>query len=520
MEPRWLSHLMEPRAYPQGTGSVELVQTHISWVFITDNLVFKVKKPVDFGFLDFTTLEKRRHYCEEEVRLNRRLCPAIYKGVWAIVEQDGGYVLVEAPGDREVVEWAVAMERMPTDGLMTALIQEGRLTTSHLDRVVSRLVPFYKEADGEPEVVRHGTLEAVKFNTDENFQQTEEFVGGLISRDHFQHIQDFTQWFYSDKGELFAARIEAGMVRDCHGDLYSANICFDEDGGEVYIFDCIEFNRRFRCGDVASDAAFLAMDLDFHGMPHYSARFTEELASGLGDSGMAEVLDFYKCYRAYVRGKIGCFTWASPGIGEEAKERAARDAKRYFRLALRYAGGLSGRPCLYLFIGPSGTGKSTVAQAFASRKGLPVFNSDRVRKEAVAGLSATEKRTEPLGQGIYSKEMTERTYRLLHQAAGRRLVVGEDAVIDATYTSSGTRREAAELASAAGADLRVFLCHAPEEVVKTRLEARAQEESVSDGRWEIYLAQRGNFDHVPEFPALQRIDTSRELSAVLEAIGP
>ena len=517
-QPPWLPHLSQPTAYPGPVTSVELVQTHISWVFITDSMVFKLKKPVDFGFLDFTTLDKRRHFCQEEVRLNRRLCPSIYKGVWAVVEEGGSYRLVEESRGRPVAEWAVAMERMDTRGIMTSLLEEGRLEWGHLERVVERLVPFYRGAEGGPEVERYGRLDAVRFNTDENFQQTREFVGKLISSQEYQAIQGYTDGFYARRARLFQERVEQGAVRDGHGDLYSANICFDETRGEVFIFDCIEFNRRFRCGDWASDAAFLAMDLDFHGLPHLSRRLVEALAQGLEDPTMEEVIPFYKCYRAYVRGKIGCFTWAAPGIAPEEREQWADRARRYFRLALRYAGGLERRPNLYLFMGPTGSGKSTVASLLGERLRVPVFNSDGVRKEMVARIPATQRCLEPVGQGIYSPEMTLRTYRLLHQQAGARLMVGEDAVIDATYTSPEMRREVVELAAAAGARLRPILCQAPEEEVRRRLQERMAGESVSDGRWEIYLAQRPAFRELPEFSRVERLNTTAPPQELVEAL--
>ncbi len=517
--PPWLDALMGPEAYPVEVSRVELVQTHISWVFITDTMVFKLKKPVDFGFLDFTTLEKRRHFCQEEVRLNRRLCPTIYKGVWTVVRaEDGSFRMVEEPGRSQVVEWAVAMERMDTRGIMSALIEEGRLGWNHLSKVVERLVPFYRDAAGGPEVERYGELEAVRFNTDENFEQTREFIGKLIDHDTFTAINEFTDRYYRERADFFEERIKKGMIRDGHGDLYSANICFDQAKDQVFIFDCIEFNRRFRCGDWASDAAFLAMDLDFHGLPHLSRRFVQELAAGLDDPGMDEIIPFYKCYRAYVRGKIGCFTWAAPGIADEERERWAAQARHYFRLALRYAGGMEKRPTLYILMGPSGTGKSTVARVLGERLGVPVFNSDQVRKEIVAGIPGSERRIEPLGQGIYSEEMSIRTYRLLHQQAAARLMTGEDAIIDATYTSSERRREVADVAQAAGARLRAILCTAPDEVVRRRLEERFKQGSVSDGRWEIYLAQRPAFQEVSEFSRVERLDTTGEPDSLVERL--
>lgn len=330
--PEFITALLQPAAYPHPVAEVRLVQTHISYVLLAGDFVYKIKKPVNFGFLDFTTLEKRRHFCGREVELNRRLCPDLYLGVVAINRAGHGFSL-DAGG--ATVEYAVKMARMDESRLMGRIIEAGQLTPAILDQLVEILVPFYQKAAGGPELAEFGTPDAVAVNVLENFQQTEGFVGcASLSAAQFQRISNYAQTFL-ERGELFGARIKAGRIRDCHGDLYSANICLSEP---IRIFDCIEFNERFRYCDVASDVAFLAMDLDYHRLPELSRHFISRFVERSGDAGLLTMLDFYKCYRAYVRGKIGLFTAHAPEVDATTQAACLAQAGRYFALAERYAG--------------------------------------------------------------------------------------------------------------------------------------------------------------------------------------
>lgn len=331
--PDFITTLLRPEAYPHPAAEVKLLQTHISYVLLAGEFVYKIKKPVNFGFLDFTTLEKRQHFCNREVELNRRLCPDLYLGVTGITRAGGGFAL---DGSGEVVEYAVKMARMDESRLMGRIIEAGQLTAATLDKIVEILVPFYEKAAGGPELAGFGTPDAVAVNVLENFTQTEGFVGcASLSASQFQRISNYAQAFL-ERGELFGARIKAGRIRDCHGDLYSANICLTEP---IRIFDCIEFNERFRYCDVASDVAFLAMDLDYHNLPELSRHFIDRFVARSGDAGLPTMLDFYKCYRAFVRGKIGLFTAHAPEVDATTKAASLAQAGRYFQLAERYAGG-------------------------------------------------------------------------------------------------------------------------------------------------------------------------------------
>ncbi len=330
--PNYIEFLQHPEAYPHDTGEIELLQTHISYVLLAGDYVYKIKKPVDFGFLDFTSLAKRKYYCAEELRLNRRLCPDIYLEVFAINSFEGGFYLGGDLG--ETVEYAVKMRRLPEERMMNRVVAAGKLTAEMLERIVDVLVPFYRGAAAGPDIQKFGSPDSVGRNFRENFQQTEQFVGcPALSRKDFATISSYADQFLSREA-VFRQRQAEGRIHDCHGDLHSANICLAD---KVYIFDCIEFSQRLRYGDVAGDVAFLAMDLDFHGLPEMASGFIERFMARSGDSGLQEVLNFYKCYRAYVRGKIGLFTAHAPEIDEAKRASALKQAGRYFSLAESYA---------------------------------------------------------------------------------------------------------------------------------------------------------------------------------------
>jgi len=518
--PAWLSKMLDPATYPHPTRDVRLVQTHISWVFITDEFVYKIKKPVDFGFLDFTTLEKRKTYVSEELRLNKRLCPEIYLECIPLREKArGGFSL---GGEGDIVEWVLKMHRMPEEGMMRNLIQAETLDRGHLNLLVERLVPFYESAETGGWVDEFGTMEAVRYNVQENFQQTREYLGTHLDPEKYHWIQSYNEAFFKENQHIFGERIRSSRIREGHGDLYSANICFDEAKGAVYVFDCIEFNRRFRCGDVASDLAFLAMDLDYHGLPGLAIYFQERFVQESRDEGLVALMDFYKCYRAFVRAKIGCFTSSGPGIPEETRRSAMEEARNYLSLAYRYAGGLRGtRPRLYCFMGLSGTGKTTLATAFSERLGLRCYSSDVVRKEIIAGIPKEEKRIEPFGHGIYSPEMSRRTYRSLKRHAAQHLLRGEPVCLDATYISSEERRRLLELEEETGCKVCFVLCELREERIRERLLKREQEGAgISDGRYEIYLRQKEEFSPLSQDEEKRtiRVDTGKAQNQTLKTL--
>jgi len=328
--PALVQALLNPRAYPEPSHHIELEQTQLSFAFLTGDYVYKVKKAVDFGFLDFTTLEKRRFFCEQEVVLNRRLCPDIYLGVVAITRQGRDIAI---GGDGEVIEYAVKMRQLPRERMMDRLLPRGQVTPGMVERVAGKVADFHSRAEVIGEERGCGGLETVLVNTEENFVQTEKYIGVSIPENAYHAIKSYSDCFVEENASLFTERVRRGRVRDCHGDLHAAHVCFCND---ICIYDCIEFNDRFRYGDVASEVAFLAMDLDHYGRVNLSRQFVNAYMAASQDAELETLLNFYKCYRAYVRGKVEGFKLDDPHIAKAEKEKILAIARDYFELADSY----------------------------------------------------------------------------------------------------------------------------------------------------------------------------------------
>jgi len=478
--------LSEPSFYDHEVDEVRFLQTHISSVFLTGDFVYKLKKPVNFGFLDYSTIELREQNCRAEVALNRRLAPSVYIDAVPITV-DGGHVALAGEGD--VVDWVVVMRELDGNLLGTEVLERGELSKTHMDALVDVLVPFYQSAATGEGVDSFGTVAAVKFNTDENFSQTEAYVGKLVSRDRFEHIRDWTNAFYERHADLFERRIAEGRTRESHGDLHLRNIFFED---QPVIFDCIEFNERLRCGDIAVDIAFLAMDLDFNGRQDLSKHFIDRYVEASGDTELLEILDFYKCYRAYVRGKIACFTSTDPALDDPAKRAQRNLARRFFGLAYEYAGG-SDRSSLVVLYGLMGTGKTSVARFLREKFGWHVLSTDAVRKQ-ISGVGENTRVYVPYNEGLYSPEMNAKTYTEVCERAENLLHGGFPVVIDGAFKRQTEREPVIEAARRGGARL-VFLkttCGAEEQ--RQRLEGRQQHDTRSDGRVELMEQQRGDFE--------------------------
>lgn len=306
------------------------MQTQMSFVFLTGDYVYKVKKPVDLGFLDYTTLEKRRFFCHQEIELNRRLSPDTYLEVASIVRREGQ---IHIGGKGETIEYAVKMKQLPREQMMDSLLPLNRVTEDMVVNVAEKLAAFHDKAVTSPEISAYGKLETIMTNTEENFTQTEKYIDISIPSSRYQHIKAYTDKFIKLNKSPFDRRVKSDRIRDCHGDLHAAHICFSNG---IHIYDCIEFNDRFRYGDVASEVAFLAMDIDRYQRADLSQAFVNAYVRLSQDEEILQLLNFYKCYRAYVRGKVESFKLDDPYIPEEEKVRVLDIAKRYFELAESY----------------------------------------------------------------------------------------------------------------------------------------------------------------------------------------
>ncbi len=518
--PRLVEAMFRPEFYPHRPEQVELIQTHISYIFIAGAYVYKVKKAVDFGFLDFTTLDKRKYYCNEELRLNRRLAPKVYLEVVEIGEDAGGNIVLGMK-DR-IVEYAVKMLKIPPEGMLKTLLHQGRVDHYVMDALARKLVDFHRHGATGGHIDEIGGLETIRRNHDENFEQTKDYVNVTIPEVQYRFIKSYIYNFIDSHRAWFAKRVADHRIRDGHGDLHLEHICImgpgspdeapdkapdkaidqlrkDYDPDDIVIFDCIEFNERFRYDDVAAEVAFLAMDLDYNGYHDHAENFVNAYIKHSGDREITNLLNFYKCYYAYVRGKVVGFEINDDSIRQEERNEAAKTAARYFDLAYTYAARLE-RPTLILMAGYMGTGKSVRAKLIAPLVGADIIQTDVVRKE-ILDIEPTEKHHEAFGRGIYSEEVTRRTYSRALELASQKLKEGKSVIIDASYKSRDDRRNAFEAAERLYADFFIIECICPENIIKERLISRMSDKGqVSDGRWEIYLAQKEVFDTITEIP--------------------
>src|SRR5438034_10621031 len=392
-----IAFLESPASYPDEPAEVRAVQTHISWIFIASPFVFKVKKPVNLGFLDFSTLEKRHHFCRREIALNRRLAPEVYLEVFPIYKTTSGFSFNP---EGEIAEYAVKMKELPHGCFLNELLEKNLVGEKEINRVISALRQFYQAETPTPEIEQWGTPEKLKISTDENFTQVERFIGKTISPAGFDTIRHYTDQFYVVNKNLFHERIQQHRILDCHGDLHLDHVHLTPEA--VTIFDCIEFNDRFRFIDIANALAFLAMDFDFEGRSDLGNLLLRNAARELGNAGMLKVANFYKCYRAFVRGKVESIQATEPETVRP--EEHAKQAARYFRLALQYA--VAGSESLVLVVmGRVGAGKTTIAKQLASELGWRIFSSDEIRK-TLAGVPLTERTLSELRDRLYADQMT------------------------------------------------------------------------------------------------------------------
>jgi uncharacterized protein len=468
--------MARPDFYPHPVMDIQTEETHISRVFLTGDVVYKVKKAVDFGFLDFSDLDKRRYYCDREVSLNRRLAPDVYQGVVPITRSGDGFAL---DGDGEVAEYAVRMRQLPADRSMARCLRDGTLPDGAVESLAEVLTRFYAEAETGPEINATGGWETVRGNCEENFTQLDPTAGRLIDERHYRIIREATRSFLRRRRPLFEDRVAAGRIRDCHGDLRSGHIYFTQDG--VAIIDCIEFNDRFRYSDVAADLAFLAMDLDYLGHHRVGTELMTAYARRAEDLDLFILLDFYKSYRAVVRCKVACLRIEEPGVGRTEEARLRREADRFLNLAYEYAIAFT-RPTIIVVCGMPASGKSTMARRLSDSLRVPVLRSDQIRKSLFQVSDETAPETAPFESGIYTPTATSLTYGRMLGDAHDIVKSGRSVILDATFGRQHHRDEARRLGRDTDANLLFVECYAPWRVLRERLEGRESTESVSDAR--------------------------------------
>jgi len=515
--------LADPATYAHRPASVEHVQTHISHVFLAGPWVYKLKKPVTFPFLDFGSVEKRRHFCEEEVRLNRRLAPGVYLGVMPVTVEHDGHVRLGGAG--RVVDHVVWMRRLPAARLLPALLRAGAVEDELMDALAARLVAFHAEAPSGPDVAAHAAPERLAGTWEDVLDGTSAFVGRLLAAEDLEILADFGPRFVRTHDTLLRARQQSGRIREGHGDLHAEHVCFlaqavsDDDlpplPAGIYVFDCIEFSRPLRCNDVAAEIAFLSMDLERLGHPRLAQRFATGYATAADDWDVHRLLPFYTCARACIRGKVEGLKAGEEDVEPSEREAARERARAFFALALRHAWQAAG-PAIIACPGLSGSGKSTVAALLAEATGFALLSSDVIRKRG-AGVAPAAGDVTPFGAGLYAPETRGAIYVALCTEAGALLAQGHGVIVDATWMRRTDRDRLAAEAHAHRRPLVYVECRADEAAIRTRMEARAQAPSISDARWDTYLAQRREWEPFADNEAHVCVDTGGSAAAARAA---
>ena len=465
---------------------VEIIQTHISVILLGKDRVLKLKKPRDFGFLDYTTLEKRRLACNKEVELNGRLCPEIYLGTQAIVEDEFGFHFSD---EGNIVDYGVLMKRLPAERMLYRLVLEDNITEKIIEQIAEKLSNFHQNARRGEDVNAFGSLETIRNNWEENFEQTESYIDRTISKADFELIRTWVHQWLKGNENLHYKRVEQGHICDGHGDLRCESICISKT---ICIFDCIEFNERFRCADVANEAAFLAMDLEAYGRPDLGYFFYETYAEKAEDEQLFELFSFYRCYRAFIRGKVLSFQLDEKELSKEAHRAAKKRAENYFRIAADSARQLL-EPTIIIVTGLSGTGKTSVARGIAGELGLRVVSSDAIRDS----LFGEDKKNSDYGGGKYDAESNRLTYQKMFDKGFEFLKKDGGVILDATFSRTADREKVKQMAESFGAKCRLIECRLSPEMVRTRLDLRAEKkDGLSDANWQIYLRQKADFEPV------------------------
>ena len=498
------------------TEKVSLVETHISWVYLLDRDVFKVKKPVDLGFLNFGSREQRLEACEEEVRLNARLAPGVYRGLVPITRGLDGRCVVGGSG--RVIDWAVHMERLSDDERADTLLARGTLSGERIDAIATRIAEFHDTARGDEKVSRFARPSAIEKNVQENFDQTRHALSQYLDPTEAEEIVRWQTAFVHERRDRFERRIAQGRIRDGHGDLRLEHVYIGPRGG-IRVLDCIEFNERFRYADVCADIAFLFMDLAAHGRVDLAERLLASYAREADDYDLYSVVDFYESYRAFVRGKVASMLANDEDADPTSRRHAGLEARRYFLLALSSDRQGPLRPSVVAIGGVIASGKSAIANLLSSELSAPVIETDRTRK-SVLGVNALRPLHEPAWSGPYSPAFSDRVYSELFRRAAVVLASGRPVVLDASFRSAPLRRMARDLAKAHGVPFRFIECRATPEICRERLAERARQQSVSDGRLAIFDEFCARYEPVVEIAAGEHLvlDTTKPIEDSLETL--
>ena len=505
--PALIEQMLQPSFYPHPVKeAIKLIQTHISYVLLTGDYAYKVKKPVNFGFLDFSSLEKRQHFCNEELRLNQRGAAQLYLEVLPITLNDEKYQL---QGETNVAEYVLKMQQFPNDALLSVMFEQGKLTEEHIEDLGKIVAQYHAVTETNDYILSFGEVSQVRASIDENYEQTAKHIGGPQTQTQFEETKSYTDNFFAQRPELFTSRIENKYIRECHGDLHLNNICLWQD--RILLFDCIEFNEPFRFVDVMYDIAFAIMDLEARGQKDFANAFLNTYIEQTGDWEGLQLLPLYLSRQAYVRAKVNSFLLDDPGIGADVKENAAKTAAEYYKQAWEYTKPSQGQ--LFIMSGVSGSGKSTTARFLSRKLGAVTIRSDAVRKH-LAQIPLLERG----GDELYTPQMTEKTYNKLSELGILLAKQGFTVILDAKYDRQHLRGHVISQAQKDQIPVKIIQCTAPEAILRERLNKRTGD--IADATTDLLSSQLQQAEPftVQEKTYLTILDTNQPHTAQLEKV--
>ena len=507
-----INFLSHPGSYPDQVENIEIIQTHASVVAITDKYVYKFKKPINFEFMDFSTLEKRRFFCLEEIRLNKRLTGNIYLDILSIYRSEAGAFSFDPIGPE--VDCAIKMRRFAPEGFFSSLLKNGKVRQRHYDLIVERLCKFYNSLPPQNLNPEYGSIESIQYIISENQKVRVKFINKTLHPIQEEIISDYQAIFLKENETLIENRINDGWIRDTHGDLRLEHFHFA--GYELNIYDCIEFEERLRVNDLVNDIAFLSMELDFMGFSQEARQVHNKIVKCTGDSQQEALWLFYKTHRACVRGMVHAVTAFEHGVGEKEKQYNRETSAQHFALATRYVL-LGAKPTVIVVSGGVATGKSAIAKKLSELLFIPHIQSDVTRKE-LAGIPIDEYPTKATREWLYSDEMTQKTYAAMIKKGIVLLERFNAVILDSRWSTPGQK----ELLTTNFPDGNIFQVRttADLELRKDRLKARESEKTISDARLVVFEQllkdEEGLFEE--EDKGMILIDTSHPLDYCVEEI--
>ena len=493
-DPKLILQMQQPDFYPHAVAEIELVQTHASYVFLTGNYVYKLKKDVDFGFLNYSTLAKRKHFLAQELRLNQKIAPELYLEVVPISDRHGNYVLASS----NIVEYALKMRQFPQENLFSNLIKAGKLSSDRFVELGKIVAQFHNNAETNDYIRSFGTVAKIRAAFSENYRQSEKYISIVQTKEQFEATKAYSDSFF-ERRDLFQTRIKQQKIKECHGDLHLKNICLWQD--KIQLFDRIEFNESFRFVDTMYDVAFTVMDLEAQARSEFKNAFLNSYLEHSGDWTGLLLLPLYLSRQAYVRAKVNSFLLDDSQVEEADKQEAEKTARDYYQQAYRYTQTEKGS--LVLMSGLSGSGKSTVARYISKNQGAIQIRSDAVRKH-LASIPL-----EKVGNSIYSEEMTHKTYDRLAELGIILAKAGYTVILDAKYDRLTLRQPVISQSEENNLPLKIIYCTAPESVLRDRLNQR--QDDVSDATADLITSQQTNTEAFTpaEQAYVTTVDTSR-----------